>query len=56
VEVHRGSIGFSSVPERGTRFEVRLPLASIGGDGGLPVKPPAGKSLPAPSLANRDDS
>jgi heavy metal sensor kinase len=26
VEVHQGTIGFTSVPDRGTRFEVRLPL------------------------------
>lgn len=34
VEVHKGSIGFTSVPEQGTRFEVRLPLATSNGDGG----------------------
>jgi len=27
VEAHRGSIAFRSAPDRGTRFEVRLPLA-----------------------------
>jgi two-component system, OmpR family, sensor kinase len=32
VEVHRGSIGFTSVPDAGTRFEVRLPLAPAGPD------------------------
>jgi signal transduction histidine kinase len=26
VELHKGTIGFTSAPERGTRFEVRLPL------------------------------
>ena len=30
VEAHQGSIGFTSVPKRGTRFEVRLPLATSG--------------------------
>ncbi len=27
VEAHHGTIGFKSAPDRGTRFEVRLPLA-----------------------------
>jgi heavy metal sensor kinase len=27
VEVHQGTISFTSAPDRGTRFEVRLPLA-----------------------------
>jgi heavy metal sensor kinase len=34
VDVHQGTIGFTSVPDRGTRFEVRLPLAP-------PPQPPA---------------
>jgi two-component system, OmpR family, sensor kinase len=29
VEVHHGRIGFTSIVNRGTRFEVRLPLANV---------------------------
>ncbi|MEX0676068.1 MAG: ATP-binding protein [Pirellulales bacterium] len=47
VEVHKGSIDFTSVPECGTRFEVRLPLASTGDDDRSSIGEP--KSLPAPA-------
>ncbi len=32
VEAHHGRIGFTSAPERGTRFEVHLPLAAAASD------------------------
>ncbi len=31
VEAHHGTISFKSTPDRGSRFEVRLPLAKTGG-------------------------
>lgn len=45
VEAHRGTIGFTSAPKRGTRFEVRLPLLAAR-DAALP---PAAGHLPQPS-------
>jgi heavy metal sensor kinase len=45
VEAHRGTIDFTSAPERGTRFEVRLPLL-IARDA---APPPAAGHLPPPS-------
>jgi heavy metal sensor kinase len=46
VDVHQGTIGFTSVPERGTRFEVRLPLVA---PPGLPAPLPAIDSPPSPN-------
>jgi heavy metal sensor kinase len=40
VDVHQGTIAFTSVPQRGTRFEVRLPLAETIATDSTPLLPP----------------
>ncbi|REK08209.1 MAG: HAMP domain-containing protein [Planctomycetota bacterium] len=48
VEAHRGTIGFTSTPNRGTRFEVRLPLVSET----RAAQSPAAGYLPPPSAGS----
>lgn len=57
VEVHKGSIGFTSVPECGTRFEVRLPLVASARDGAQTAapKPRSARNLPSPPMGPNGD-
>lgn len=45
VEVHHGRIGFTSIADRGTRFEIRLPLAAPADTAAWPSASPS-ESLP----------
>jgi heavy metal sensor kinase len=47
VEAHYGRIGFTSLPEQGTRFEVCLPLDAEGDPAATAKQPPSGAASPA---------